>query len=96
MRRSKTHNIGDVIRAYLTDAGLDRKLKEVDLIQSWEEIVGAMISNRTKKIEIRDGTMFVYLQSSVVKNELMMLREPLKEALNKKAGEELIREIVLK
>ncbi len=96
MRRSKTQNIGEVIREYLQDSGLDRKLKEVDLIQSWEEIVGAMVSNRTTRIEIKNGKMTIYLQSSVVKNELMMLRESLKDALNRKAGEELIREIILK
>ncbi len=96
MRRSKTHSIGEVIRSYLEDTGLDHKLKEVNLIESWEEIVGKMISNRTEKIEIKNGKMIIYLKSSVVKNELMMLRESLKEALNNKAGEEIIYEIVLK
>ena len=96
MRRSKTHTIGEVIRSYLQETGLELKLKEVELIESWEEIVGKMVSNRTKKIEIKNGKMIIYLKSSVVRNELLMLRESLKEALNKKAGEELITEIVLK
>ncbi len=96
MRRSKTNTIGEVIRSYLQETGIDQKLKEVKLIESWEEIVGKMISNRTKKIEIKNGKMIIYLKSSVVRNELMMLRESLKEALNKKAGEEIIQEIVLK
>ena len=96
MRRSKTHTIGEVIRSYIQETGLELKLKEVELIESWEEIVGKMVSNRTQKIEIKNGKMIIYLKSSVVRNELMMLRESLKEALNKKAGEELITEIVLK
>ena len=96
MRRSKTNTIGEVIRSYLQETGIDQKLKEVKLIESWEEIVGKMISNRTKKIEIKNGKMIIYLKSSVVRNELMMLRESLKEALNKKAGEDIIQEIVLK
>lgn len=96
MRRSKTHTIEEVIRSYLQETGLELKLKEVELIESWEEIVGKMVSNRTQKIEIKNGKMIIYLKSSVVRNELLMLRESLKEALNKKAGEELITEIVLK
>ena len=52
MRRSKTHSIGEVIRSYLEDNGLDHKLKEVNLIESWEEIVGKMISNRKKNDRI--------------------------------------------
>ena len=96
MRRSKTQNIGAVIKNYLQQSGLDRRLKEVEIINSWEELVGTMISRRTKKIELKNGKMIIYLQSSVVKNELMMLRETLKNTLNEKVGEEIIREIILR
>ena len=96
MRRSKTQQISEVIQAFLSESGLDSRLKEVELINSWEEIVGTMISKRTKKIEIKNGKMIIYLQSSVVKNELMMLRESLRNSLNEKAGEEIIKEIILK
>ncbi len=96
MRRSKTQGISEVIQAFLKESGLESRLKEVELINSWEEIVGTMISKRTKKIEIKNGKMIIYLKSSVVKNELMMLRESLKNSLNEKAGEEIIKEIVLK
>ncbi len=96
MRRSKTQNIGEVIKTYLQQSGLDRRLKEVEIINSWEDLVGTMISRRTKKIELKNGKMIIYLQSSVVKNELMMLRETLKNTLNEKVGEEIIREIILR
>ena len=96
MRRSKTQQISKVIQAFLKESGLESRLKEVQLINSWEEIVGTMISKRTKKIEIKNGKMIIYLQSSVVKNELMMLRESLRNSLNEKAGEEIIKEIILK
>ena len=96
MRRSKTQKISKVIQAFLKESGLESRLKEVELINSWEEIVGTMISRRTKKVEIKNGKMIIYLQSSVVKNELMMLRESLRNSLNEKAGEEIIKEIVLK
>jgi hypothetical protein len=38
----------------------------------------------------------VHLNSSVVRNELLMLRQELMEKLNQKAGTEVIRDIVLK
>jgi len=40
--------------------------------------------------------LYVHLNSSVVRNELLMLREALKEQLNKKAGSEVIKDIVLR
>jgi len=96
MRRSKTQNISDVIHSFLREAGLDTRLKEQALIQSWEEVVGVSIAKRTQKITISNGIMTIYLRSSVVKNELMMLLDELKKRLNEKAGEALIQKIILK
>ena len=42
-------------------------------------VTGKLISARTKKIYIKDGVMHIYLTSAVVKNELMMLRESLRQ-----------------
>jgi predicted nucleic acid-binding Zn ribbon protein len=59
-------------------------------------MVGKAISSRTSKVYIRDHILYVHLTSSVARNELMMLREALREKLNEKSGKELIREIVLR
>jgi len=63
----------------------------VGLQNSWEEIVGKAISSRTTKIFIKDHILHVHLSSSVVRNELLMLREALREKLNKKAGSEVVK-----
>jgi len=81
---------------YIREMNLGDKLLEVGVIESWESIVGKAIASRTSKIYIRDGILFVHLKSSIVRNELMMLREALREKLNNQAGIELIKEIVLK
>ncbi len=96
MKRSNTESIAEVIRQYLQELQIDRKLKEVGLTSEWEEIVGKIIASKTEKITIRDGVMYVHIRSSVVKSELMMIREELVRALNEKAGEELIKGIVFK
>ena len=55
---------------------LGGKLNETAVINSWEEIVGKAISSRTSKIYINDHILYVHLNSSVVRNELLMLRRP--------------------
>jgi hypothetical protein len=96
MRRSKTISLAEAVNDYIREMNLGGKLSEVAVINSWEEIVGKAISSRTTKIFIRDHILYVHLNSSVVRNELLMLREALKEQLNKKAGSEVIRDIVLR
>lgn len=96
MRRSKTISLAEALQDYISEMKLGDKLSEVGLISSWEEMVGRAISSRTKKIYIKDQVLYVHLSSSVVRNELLMLRNALKDRLNEKAGKEVIRDIVLK
>jgi hypothetical protein len=96
MRRSKTITLAEAIRDYINEMKLGGKLSEVGIINSWEEIVGKAISSRTTRIYIKDHVLYVHLNSSVVRNELLMLREVLREKLNGKAGSEVIKDIVLR
>jgi len=81
---------------YIREMKIGDKLREVGIIGSWEEIVGKAISSRTTNVYIKDGILYVTLKSSVVRNELIMLREELRHKLNEKAGAEVIKEIVFK
>jgi hypothetical protein len=96
MRRSKTISLAEAMQDYIKEMNLGPKLKEISLLESWESMVGKAISTRTSKIYIKDKVLFVYLRSPIVRNELMMIREALREKLNREAGEEVIKEIVLK
>jgi predicted nucleic acid-binding Zn ribbon protein len=96
MRRSKTITLAEAVNDYIKEMNLAGKLCEITIINSWEEIVGKAISSRTTKVYIKDHVLYVYLSSSVVRNELLMLREALREKLNNKAGSEIISEIVFR
>lgn len=96
MRRSKTISLAEAMQDYIKEMNLGPKLKEISILSSWEEMVGKAISIRTEKVYIKDGVLYVHLKSSIVRNELMMIREALREKLNNQAGEEIIREIILK
>jgi len=96
MRRSKTISLAEAINDYIKEMNLGGKLNETGVINSWEEVVGKAISSRTTRIYIKDKILYVHLSSSVVRNELLMLREALKNRLNQKAGNEVIKDIVLR
>ena len=96
MRKKNTQKIDEVIKEYLKALKIDDKLKEVELIRSWDDVVGKTIARSTRKIFINNRKLFVYLNSSVIRNELFMLREGLKKALNDKVGESIIDDIILK
>jgi predicted nucleic acid-binding Zn ribbon protein len=96
MRRSKTISLAEAMKDYIKEMNLEGKLNEIGIINSWEETVGKAIASRTSKIYIKDKVLYIHLTSSVVRNELLMLRQALKEKLNEKAGSEVIKDIILK
>ncbi len=96
MRKNNTQKIEDVVNEYLKSLNIDGKLKEVRLIRTWDEVVGKTIARSTRELFIKDRKLFVKLNSSIIRNELFMLRDGLKKALNDRAGEIIIDEIILK
>jgi predicted nucleic acid-binding Zn ribbon protein len=96
MRRSKTQSLSDVLREYVKGTSIEKKLKEVDVVQSWEELLGKTIAHYTKNVTLRGKILFVEITSSVVKNELFMMREEICRKLNEKAGEEMVEKIIFK
>ena len=96
MRRSKTITLAEAIKDFVNEMGLTERLDETSLIASWEVVVGKAISSRTLKIYIKDSVLYVHLSSSVVRNELYMLKDSLKNKLNEKADKALIKDIVFR
>ena len=72
------------------------KLLEVNALNAWESVVGQTINRHTKNIYIKDGVLFVKLDSSVVRNELAMLKQPLMKKINETVGAKVVSDIVLK
>lgn len=96
MRRSNTQSLGDVLRDYIRDTGIERKLKEVDIVQSWEELLGKTVAHYTRNISIKNRILYVEISSAVVKNELFMMREEIRKKMNERAGEEIVSKIIFK
>lgn len=96
MRKSQTRKIDAVIREFLNEANLDKKLKEVHLVSEWETLMGKMVAARTRNIYIRNRTLFVHVTSPVLRNELIMMRNEIIDRLNEVAGENLVEALVVR
>jgi predicted nucleic acid-binding Zn ribbon protein len=96
IRRTKARPVRDIIEEYLNEAGLGQKLKERELIREWDDVVGVTIARSTESIYIIDHKLIVKIRSSVIRNELQMIREGLRIELNRRIGETLISEIIIK
>ena len=94
MSRTNDKTLKEAMEQMLKVYRLKGKYDETFAVASWEEVVGKAVASRTKEIFIRDKKLFVRLESSVVKNELKMMRTKIIGNLNEKAGAEVIQEII--
>lgn len=61
---------------------LEKKLGEYLAMNKWEEVVGETLSQHTKPAYVKDGILYVYVDSSVWVQELSLFKNNLIEKLN--------------
>jgi len=96
MRRRNAQTLHDILEESLKSLNIDGKIFETRLITAFPEIVGSGIAAHTKNIYISKGTLYVQMDSAVIRNELQMMRQSLIDHLNKKVGHVTIRDIVFR
>lgn len=96
MRKSNTQSISAVLKNYVQENHLDRKLSELDLIKSWESVMGKTVARYTGNLYIQNSTLFVETTSPIVRNELLMMKEDILVRLNEVAGAEVIKTIIFR
>ena len=96
MRKNNAQSISDVLKSYTRENKLDRKLSELDLIKSWETIMGKTVMRYTGNLYIQNSTLFVETTSPIVRNELLMMKEEIRVRLNEVAGSELVKTIIFR
>lgn len=96
MKRNNTEQIGDVLRQFLRQQGLETPLNEYRLVDAWKDVVGPVIARYTTNLFIKNQVLYVSLSSSVIRQELMMGREMLVCNLNAQVGSQVIVNIVFR
>ena len=71
------------------------KIAETRLMDYWNHKMNPMVSRYTADLFIRNRVLYAKLNSSVLKNELMMGRQNLIEKLNVEAGKNVIDDLML-
>ena len=98
MRRREPIRIGDALNDFFSSTPLiARKIAEAKIPDLWPCLVGDVIASYTTKIEVRTGgRLFVFLSSSVARNEVFMRRSALKEAFDRMLGPGVVSCVIVK
>jgi predicted nucleic acid-binding Zn ribbon protein len=94
MKLSSDRPLGEVLKELIETYRLEGKLNEMKVIHSWEKVVGDMIARHTKDLYIRNGKLFVKIDSPALKNELSYSTSTIIEKLNDEVGSKVIEEVI--
>lgn len=94
MRKPNDKTMKEAIDQMLSVYKLKRRFDETAVVAAWPDIVGKPVANRTSELFISNKKMFLRIESSIVKNELVMMRSQIIEKINAEAGDKLIEEII--
>jgi hypothetical protein len=94
MRKANDKSLKDAIEQMMQVYKIKRKFDETGIIANWPQLVGKSVANRTKELFIHDKKLFLRIESSVIKNELMLIRTQIIDKINEDAKGILIEEII--
>ncbi|MEO9257848.1 MAG: DUF721 domain-containing protein [Crocinitomicaceae bacterium] len=84
--KEESEGIGDAINRLLKAYHLDGKMKEMDVLASWGEMMGKAVAMRTTQLSIKNKVLHISLDSSVMRDELANGKQIIIERINQKAG----------
>lgn len=92
----KTWKISDALNDAVKQIGIDRRLKQQQIVNEWREIVGDAVANAATIKKFEYGRLTLTVVNAVWRQELSLAKENLREKINEVVGEEIVKEIILR
>ena len=96
MERKGAQKIGSLLQLFVKSNKLEKGFAEYRVTKAWGELLGPSVVKITKSLRVREGKLFVTLHSSVMRQELEMMKDALIPRLNEAAGMDVIDDIILR
>jgi len=95
-RKNTTQSLKDILGEILDQPKLKKGANEFRAVHYWEKVMGKTVAKTTKSVFFRNGILFVSFNSSVVRGELVMLKDKIIKNMNEAIGSQTIKDIVFK
>lgn len=92
-RTSNEAPLKDVLDRWLKAYGFEGRMKEIDVISAWPELMGIAVANRTTAISIKNKKLILKMDSSVMRDELQHGKSIIIQRVNDFARTEIINDI---
>ncbi len=98
MTAGKKNNmtLGEALKQFLHQNRLQQGIHAVEAEHAWRSVLGPGVDSYTRTVELKGNTLFVSLDSSVLREELSLGKSKIIALLNESLGSEVIQKLVLR
>ena len=79
-------DISEALVEFLRESGLEQSVLDVQIEVVWPRVMGETVRNLTRSIEVREGVLYVHVNSAALKTQLFENRFELIRKLNEAVG----------
>ena len=96
MRNKGAKRLKDILKNVIKKQKLGKKLDDVEVLNQLNLILGKNLQAYIINSYFKNGTIFLHLNSSVLRSELKYQKEGIIESINKKMGKKIVKDVQLK
>ena len=97
MRRLNTQSIGEVIREIFEDnTEIYEKIMDVRIQRAWQKLLGPMVMQYMRNMYVKDRILYVYMNSAVLRSELLLCKDKLLKSLNGEVGSAFLFDLIIR
>lgn len=96
MKNKNDLTLKEAMSGMINELKLKPGLHETKIKSLWAELMGKTIDTYTSDIVVRKGVLYLTIQSSPLKQELMYSKEKIVNLLNDHLGENYIKEVIIR
>ena len=82
----------EAIVGFLRETGLEQQVLEVQMEEIWPSVMGETVAKLTRSVEVKNGMLYVKVNSAALKAQLFENRFELVRKLNEAVGAEVIKD----
>jgi hypothetical protein len=95
MRNKNDVTIGQALELMVDRLKLRNKLNESRIRENWAKVMGKPIARYTQQVSLKEGKLYIKIDSAPLKQELNYSRAKIIELFNKELGADVVTDVVV-
>jgi len=96
-RNTESLAISDVLKELFNQKNkLKKGMDAIDVKQAWENLMGKNINAYTKEVILKNNTLYVWLSSSVLREELIYAKDKIIKMINEEIGTLIVKDLIIR